>query len=276
MKLKFLFLVLLLSSFGLVQAGKQQPLRLATTTSTQNSGLLDFLLPAFTRESGYEVHVIAVGTGKALRMGCDGDADVVLVHAPQAEKAFVAQGCGVERHTVMVNDFVIVGPVNDPAGTANGGSAVDALQRIARHQSLFISRGDDSGTHKKERDLWRRAGIRPAGDWYREAGQGMGKVLQMAGELDAYTLTDRATWLAYQARLPLRITFAGDPVLLNPYSIIAVNPQKYPDGNHAGANALIGWLTSAEGQQKIAAFTVDGTQLFRPTAVKTSRQASTP
>ena len=241
-------------------------LRLATTTSTENSGLLQNLLPYFERKTGYTVHVIAVGTGKALRMGRDGDVDVVLVHAPAAEQKFVDEGAGVKRVKVMYNDFVIVGPADDPASVSSSTSGIDALSKIAKSQALFISRGDDSGTNKKELSLWKNAGIKPQGDWYREAGQGMGKVLQMSGELAAYTLTDRGTWLAYQTKSPLKITYEGDPILFNPYGIIAVNPARYPDINSAGAQALIDWITSPDGQRMIGSYTVAGSLLFTPSA----------
>jgi tungstate transport system substrate-binding protein len=241
-------------------------LRLATTTSTENSGLLQDLLPYFERKTGYTVHVIAVGTGKALRMGRDGDVDVVLVHAPAAEQKFVDEGAGVKRVKVMYNDFVIVGPADDPASVSSSTSGIDALSKIAKNQAIFISRGDDSGTNKKELSLWKDAGIKPQGDWYREAGQGMGKVLQMSAELSAYTLTDRGTWLAYQTKSPLKITYEGDPILFNPYGIIAVNPARYPDINSAGAEALIDWITSPDGQRMIGSYTVAGSLLFTPSA----------
>ena len=173
-------------------------IRLATTTSTENSGLLGILLPHFTQQTGYQVHVIAVGTGKALRMGRDGDVDVVLVHAPKAEAEFVANGFGTQRHAVMYNDFILIGPADDPAGINTALSVSDAMHRIAGHGATFISRGDDSGTHKKELTLWVSIQLQPGGNWYREAGQGMGKVIQIADELEAYTLTDRGTWLAYR------------------------------------------------------------------------------
>jgi tungstate transport system substrate-binding protein len=239
---------------------------LATTTSTDNSGLLSTLLPKFTQETGYEVHVIAVGTGKALRMGRDGDVDVVLVHARPAEDKFVAEGYGEKRYGVMYNDFVLVGPKGDPAGIRRVGSVTEALARIAASQSIFVSRGDDSGTHKKERNLWKKAEITPQGSWYREAGQGMGKVLQIAAEMDAYTLTDRGTWLAYQSKSPLRISFERDPLLFNPYGIIAVNPKRHTDTNYAGAQALIGWFISPRGQEMIGEFKIGDNKLFTPSA----------
>ena len=243
------------------------PLRLATTTSTDNSGLLGYLLPYFEADSGYRVQVIAAGTGKALRMGRDGDVDVVLVHAPAAEQAFVDAGYGERRYAVMYNDFVLVGPQSAPRAITAANDIIAAMQAIANSPgALFLSRGDDSGTHKKELSLWRAAGITPAGRWYRETGQSMGRVLQMAGELDAYTLTDRGTWLAYAGQSPLQIVSEGDPRLFNPYSIIAVNPKRYADINHAGAQALIDWLLSPTGQQLIGAFRVDGKRLFTPSA----------
>lgn len=266
-----LFLFLLLPFFvNAADNNSREVIRLATTTSTENSGLLRHLLPAFEQQSGFRVHVIAVGTGKALRMGRDGDVDVVLVHAPGAEQKFVDAGYGIDRRSVMYNDFVIVGPTTDPANIASSADASEALQRIAHNKSLFISRGDHSGTHKKERHLWHTANIAPAGSWHREAGQGMGKVLQIAGELNAYTLTDRGTWLSYQTKSPLKILFQGDPGLYNPYGIIAINPKRYPDINYTGATALINWITSPEGQNLIGAYTVAGNRLFTPSAYKLS------
>ncbi len=241
-------------------------IRMATTTSTENSGLLIDLLPRFTEATGYKVHVIAVGTGKALRMGRDGDVDVVLVHAPAAEKKFVDEGYGEKRYPVMYNDFVILGPANDPAGISKASDAADAMTRIADQSAIFISRGDDSGTHKKEKSLWQHAQLTPTGSWYREAGQGMGKVIQIASELDGYTLADRGTWIAYQNKSSLKLLFQGDPVLHNPYGIIAVNPKRYPDANHTGAQALIDWMTSKPGQTLIGDYKIAGFRLFTPNA----------
>jgi len=241
-------------------------IRLATTTSTDNSGLLSYLLPAFENKTGYRVHVIAVGTGKALRMGRDGDADVLLVHAPEAEIEFVESGYGEKRHFVMYNDFVLVGPSSNTDNVQIDSDIDKALQQIAQRKSTFISRGDNSGTHKKELGLWKAAGISPKGEWYLEVGQGMGKVLQMAAELDAYTLTDRGTWLAYMHKSPLKIHNQGDPKLYNPYHIIAVNPERFPGNNHQGANALISWITSATGQSLIGKFSISDTLLFKPSA----------
>lgn len=259
-------LCLLVAGSGI--ADQSKILRMATTTSTENSGLLEAILPSFEKASGYEVHVIAVGTGKALRMGRDGDVDVVLVHAPPAEKKFVAAGYGVNRRHVMYNDFVIVGPANDPAKIRGLKDAARALARIAEMKAVFVSRGDDSGTNKKELILWKDAGVKPHGDWYREAGQGMGKVLQMTSELQAYTLTDRGTWLFMKDKLPLKVMVQGDVRLFNPYGVIAVNPGRYPDINYKGAMEFITWITSRAGQSLIGKYRVNNKQLFIPTALK--------
>ncbi len=259
----------LLLSFGQAQA-QDMDIMLATTTSTDNSGLLRELLPAFEKHSGYKVRVIAVGTGKALRMGRDGDVDLVLVHAPGAEQKFVDGGFGTDREPVMYNDFVLVGPPGDPAGLGKAESAADALARIAASKAVFVSRGDDSGTHKKELNLWKNAGIEPKGRWYREAGQGMGKVLQMAGELEGYTLADRGTWLAFKSKSPLKIAYEGDKAMFNPYGIIAVNPQRHADANYAGATRLIQWIISPAAQKLIGEFRIGGERLFVPSARPTT------
>ena len=269
--MSFLSLILTLSLAWLTPVSaandsQTKIIRLATTTSTENSGLLGLLLPRFTQQTGYRVHVIAVGTGKALRMGRDGDVDVVLVHAPRAEAEFVANGFGAQRHSVMYNDFVLIGPAHDPAGINTAPSVTDAMQRIANHSALFISRGDDSGTHKKELTLWDTIQLQTRGNWYREAGQGMGKVIQIADEMEAYTLTDRGTWLAYRDKSSLRLLFAGDPLLHNPYGIIAVNPKRFPDINYSGANKLITWITAEPAQSLIASYQIAGSRLFTPSA----------
>jgi tungstate transport system substrate-binding protein len=258
----YLFFALLVGLIG--SASGEERLKLATTTSTANSGLLDYILPDFEAKSGQQVHVIAVGTGKALRMGRDGDVDVVLVHAPAAELEFVRGGFGVDRRPVMHNDFVIVGPASDPAGIGGFKSAGAALERIREINHPFISRGDDSGTHKKELSLWLATGTNPEFEQYREAGQGMGKVLQMANELQAYTMTDRGTWLAYQSRLDLRVLVEGDEALFNPYSVISVNPERYADINSTGARAFSDWMTSIETCKMIRSFEVKGEHLFTP------------
>jgi tungstate transport system substrate-binding protein len=261
-----LTLLLLTLTSTLPAMAAESIVRLATTTSTDNSGLLAVLLPPFEQQSGYQVHVIAVGTGKALRLAREGDVDLVLVHARAAEDKLVADGFGVGRRDVMHNDFVIVGPPADPAGVNGMDNAAAALAQIGASGQVFVSRGDDSGTHKKERALWQASGTQPQGQWYREAGQGMGKVLQIAAELDAYTLTDRGTWLAMKAKSPLQILVEGDPGLFNPYGVIAVNPERFPDLNHDGAEALMNWMTSAEGQKIIGDFRIEGEPLFIPDA----------
>ena len=245
-------------------------IRMATTTSTDNSGLLDEILPEFERATNNKVHVIAVGTGKALRLLREGDVDVVLVHARAAEDKLVADGFGVNRKDVMYNDFVIVGDPGDPARIKGTSDAAQALKQIAQQHAVFVSRGDDSGTHKKEKQLWREAQVNPDGQWYREAGQGMGKVLQIAGELGAYTLADRGTWLAFQKNSPLKIMVQGDGRLFNPYGIIAINPEKYPDANYTGARRLISWMTSKSAQILIQHFKVAGETLFKPMALNKS------
>lgn len=265
---RFVFLLLLSSLLLNTTANAaSNTLRLATTTSTQNSGLLDNLLPVFEKETGITVKVIAVGTGKALKLGENGDVDVVLVHARPAEDKFMAANHGVNRRDVMYNDFVIVGPDKDPAGIKGMKDVDKAFAAIAKHQAIFVSRGDDSGTNKKELAIWKTTGIQPKGSWYRAAGQGMGRVLQMAGDMDGYTLTDRGTWLAYQNKLPLKVLMEGDKRMFNPYGVMAVNPQKYPDVNYMGAMQFIAWLTSVEGQHMIRDFRINGNQLFTPEAI---------
>lgn len=242
-----------------------QTLRLATTTSTDNSGLMRELLPHFEKEANARVHVIAVGTGKALELGRRGDVDAVLVHARQAEDEFVKSGYGVRRYDVMHNDFVIVGPKDDPAKVGGLHDAVPALKTIAISEGTFISRGDNSGTHKKEMKLWKQAGANPEGQWYRSVGQGMGKTLQIAGELDAYTLVDRGTWLAYQRKSPLVLQLEGCIELKNPYGIVAVNPERYPNVNYPAAQRFIDWLIDPDqGQYFIENYRINGEQLFHP------------
>ncbi|WP_089725945.1 substrate-binding domain-containing protein [Modicisalibacter muralis] len=240
--------------------------RLATTTSTYNSGLLDYLLPKFEAEHPYQIQVIPVGTGKALRMGQDGDVDLVMTHAPDAERAFVEAGYGVNPLSVMYNDFVIVGPESDLADVAGSEDVAEAMADIANSDALFISRGDDSGTHKKELKLWEAAGVAVDFEGYRSVGQGMGKVLQMTNELQGYTLTDRGTWLAMQDKLDLALLVEGDERLFNPYQVILVNPERYDDLNAEGARALAQWLVSDEGQALIDDFRLNGQVLFHASA----------
>jgi tungstate transport system substrate-binding protein len=238
---------------------------LASTTSTENSGLLAHLLPIFTARTGIEVRVIALGTGKAIETARRGDADVLMVHHPPSERAFVAEGHGVERVPIMYNDFVLVGPRADPAGVRGLSDVAAALARIAEAEAVFVSRGDESGTHRAERALWAQRGIdvdAASGDWYREAGAGMGAVLNLASALDAYTLSDRATWLAFQNKGQLDILVEGDPRLFNQYSVILVNPERHPHVAAADGQALVDWLRSPEGQAAIDAYQRDGQQLF--------------
>jgi len=244
----------------------QQLLRLSTTTSTENSGLLQFLLPAFEAESGLKVQVIAVGTGKALELAKNGDVDVTLVHARQSEVRFVMEGQGVDRRDVMYNDFIIVGPDSDPAGIRGMKDVTAAMRKIVDANARFISRGDNSGTDQMEQAYWKAAGVKPAAGNYLSAGLGMGQVLTMAQELHAYTLSDRATYVAYRAKTGLVISVEGDEKMFNPYGIIAVNPARHRGVNYKGAMQLIKWITSPAGQQRISAFRLDGQQLFFPVA----------
>jgi len=245
---------------------------LATTTSTQDSGLLDVLVPLFEQQTGYTVKTVAVGTGEALKMGEEGNADVLLVHAPSSEQTFMDGGNGKDRLLVMHNDFILVGPASDPVGV-KGKSPAEALAAIAAAGAPFISRGDDSGTNKKELDLWKKAATDPAGQsWYSETGQGMGATLRVASEKDAYTLTDRATYLANKGNLQLETLVEGDPSLLNIYHVITVNPDKSPAPNYAGALAFANFLVADATQKVIGEFGVDkyGQQLFVPDADKTN------
>lgn len=263
--------ILALALSGCKKSPKNPDLILATTTSTQDSGLLDEMIPVFEKDTGYKVKVVAVGSGQALQMGQDGNADVLLVHSPSAEMTYMDGGFGVDRRLVMHNDFIIVGPAADPAGIKGTATAVDAFTKIANAQASFISRGDKSGTNTMELNLWKKASITPQGDWYVESGQGMGATLKIASEKNAYTLTDRATYLANQSTLGLAILVEGDTALLNVYHVITVNPEKWPKINQAGAKAFADYLVSKKGQDLIGKFGVDkyGQQLFIPDADKT-------
>ena len=250
-------------------AAEQRFIVLASTTSTANSGLLDHLLPSFTAETGIEARVVVVGTGAALRLGVRGDADVILVHDRAAEDAFVAAGHGISRHAVMYNDFVIVGPAADPAAARAAGDAAAALRAIASSAAKFLSRGDDSGTHKAELRLWAAAGVDPtqgSGRWYLETGSGMGATLNTAVAKGAYALTDRGTWLSFRNRGDLAVLFEGDARFLNPYGVILVNPARHPHVKAEEGRAFIAWLTSPAGQRAIAEFTIGGAQPFHPNA----------
>ncbi len=243
---------------------------LASTTSTRDSGLLDWLIPAFREETGIDVRVVAVGTGRAIRLAERGDADVLLVHHRPSEEAFVRAGFGVARFEVMWNDFVVAGPPEDPAGIRGLEDVGAALARIARGGHLFVSRGDESGTHKKEMELWRAAGIDPRTDWgsgpgaYRETGSGMGATLNVANELGAYVLVDRGTWISFRNRGRLDLLVVGDPLLRNPYGAILVNPARHPHVKADLGQRFIDWLRSDAGQARIAAFRMRGEVLFHP------------
>jgi tungstate transport system substrate-binding protein len=256
-------------TFAIAGAAYAGDLRMATTTSTENSGLLKVLLPKFEAATGVHVQVIAVGTGKAVKLGEAGDVDVVLVHARPLEDAFVASGGGIDRRDVMYNDFILVGPTDDPAHLRGQKNVIQGMETIAavgeKSGAKFISRGDNSGTDIMEKAYWKTAKIDPKGKpWYISAGLGMGEVLNMAAQMSAYTLSDRATYGAYRARTGLDIVLAGDPRMFNPYGIIAVNPAKHPGINYTDATTLIDCITSAAGQQAIAEFKVNGEQVFFP------------
>ncbi len=262
----FLGLASGLAMLAALPAAAQQFITVASTTSTENSGLFGHILPIFQAETGIEVRVIAQGTGQALETGRRGDADVVFVHARAQEEKFVAEGWGVQRFDVMYNDFVIVGPAEDPAGLKAATGAADAMAKIAASGASFASRGDDSGTHTAEKNLWKAAGIEPAGAWYLSTGSGMGATLNTAAQVPAYALTDRGTWLSFQNRGPLEIVFEGDAVLFNPYGIMLVNPAKHPSVKAAEGQAFIDWIVSDAGRAAIASFQVGGEQLFFPSA----------
>jgi tungstate transport system substrate-binding protein len=247
----------------------QRFITVASTTSTEQSGLFAHILPAFEQKTGIEVRVVALGTGQALDVARRGDADVVLVHARSAEEEFLREGHGVRRFPVMYNDFVIVGPRSDPAAIAGGRDSLEAFRKIKDARAAFVSRGDRSGTHTAELALWSMAGIdidRERGPWYRATGQGMGPALNTAAAMNAYVLCDRATWLAFENRGELAILVEGDGRLMNQYGVMLVNPAKHPHVKQAEGQAFIDWLVSSEGQAAIAAYRIDGEQLFFPNA----------
>ena len=250
---------------AVTSAAEAAVLRLATTTSTDNSGLLKVILPKFEAASGLKMHVISVGTGKAMKLGENGDVDVLLVHSRPDEDRFIAAGFGVERRDVMYNDFILVGPAGDPARVRGTRDVIAAFRKIVDARTTFVSRGDDSGTDKMEKAYWTTVGSRPSGAQYLSAGQGMGEVLTMAANIRGYTLSDRATYSAYRTRVDLEILVEGDPRMFNPYGVIAVNPARYPDVNFKGAMRFIEWITGPEGRRSIADFRVNGEQLFFPT-----------
>lgn len=266
----FVSLMIISGLTGFV-AAEQKAIILATTTSTQDSGLLDVLIPRFEKEHGCFVKTIAVGSGQAMAMGQKGEADVLLVHSPAAEKKFIEEGYGINRRLVMHNDFIIIGPADDPAKIKNVRTTVEAFKKIAAAGSLFLSRGDNSGTHAKEKDIWKATGLSPLKEkWYQETGLGMGQTLSVAAEKKGYTLTDRGTYLALKKNLGLEILKEGDAVLLNIYHVIEVNPAKWPQVNAAGAKAFADFMLSRETQDVVKVFGKDkfGAPLFFPDAGK--------
>ena len=271
-KIVFLIISLLLSlPFGTAITKDKPYITLSSTTSTDNSGLLEYLIPKFRAKTGIDVRVIAVGTGRALKLAERGDADLLLVHHKPSEEKFIESGFGVGRQDVMYNDFVIVGPKNDPANISNVKKAANAFKLIHQHQAPFVSRGDDSGTHKKELELWSFIGVEIqdySGTWYREAGAGMGATLNIANGMNAYALTDRGTWLSFKNRDDLTLLFENDPPLFNQYGVILVNPKRHKHIKYQQAKLFSDWLTSIEGQQAIADFTLEEQQLFFPNAQK--------
>lgn len=266
-----LLLALTLLAGGTEARAEERFITVASTTSTENSGLFAHLLPLFTEASGIAVRVVAVGTGQAIKLAESGDADVLFVHHKPSEEKFVADGFGIERFDVMYNDFVLVGPAGDPAGIEGLGEAPAALARIAGAQAPFASRGDDSGTHKKELGLWQAAGVdavAASGTWYRETGAGMGATLNTASAMDAYALTDRATWLKFANKGSLEVLVEGDRQLFNQYGVTLVSPQRHPHVKTADGAAFIKWLISPAGQAAIAAYRIEGAQAFFPNARK--------
>ncbi|MBE3519634.1 MAG: substrate-binding domain-containing protein [Firmicutes bacterium] len=263
-------LAILLVGLWISGCAKEKDVILATTTSTQDTGLLDVLVPMFEKKTGYRLKTVAVGTGQALEMARRGEADVVLVHAPKSEEQVEAEGHVINRRLVMHNDFVICGPQADPAGIRGEKSAASAFRKIAQSKSLFVSRGDDSGTHKKELEIWAEAGIKPEGQWYQESGSGMGQTLNIASEKGAYVLSDRGTFLSLKKNLALIILVEDDPSLLNIYHVMQVNPEKHPGVNARGGKAFVDFMLSDEVQKVIGEFGVKefGQPLFFPDAGK--------
>jgi len=263
----FIALLLSLAAFG--STAQERFITVASTTSTEQSGLFGYLLPIFEKKTGIKVRVVALGTGQALDLARRGDADVVFVHARAAEEKFLAEGHGVKRYPVMYNDFVLIGPKSDPAKVAGGKDIVEALKKLQSAQAPFVSRGDRSGTHMAELDLWKVSGIdidKAKGPWYRDVGQGMGPALNTAASMNAYILADRGTWLAFKNRGDLEILVQGDKRLFNQYGVMLVNPDKHPNVKKDLGQTFIDWLVSKEGQEAIAGYKIDGQQLFFPNA----------
>jgi tungstate transport system substrate-binding protein len=264
-----IFLVVLIGLAGAAAHAQERFITVASTSSTEQSGLFGFLLPIFEKETGIKVRIVALGTGQALDLARRGDADVVFVHAKAAEEKFLAEGEGVQRFPVMYNDFVLIGPKSDPAKIAGGKDIVDALKKIQATQAPFVSRGDKSGTHMAELDLWKASSIdleKAKGPWYRDTGQGMGPALNTASSMNAYILSDRGTWLAFKNRGDLAILVEGDRALFNQYGVMLVNPDKHPSVKKELGQTFIDWLVSPEGQKAIADYKIGGEQLFFPNA----------
>ena len=261
------FLILIVGGLASLSFAEEKSIVMSSTTSTEQSGLFAYLLPIFKSKSGIDVKVVAVGTGQALDIGRRGDADVVFVHDKPAEEQFVAEGFSTKRYEVMYNDFILIGPKNDPAKIAGGKDINEALQKIAASQSPFISRGDKSGTNAAELRYWKNAGINPAGEaWYKETGSGMGPALNTASAMNAYILADRGTWLSFKNRGDLIIVVEGDRKLFNQYGVMLVNPERFPQVKKVLGQTLIAWLISKDGQSAIASYKIDGEQLFFPNA----------
>lgn len=265
--------ILAFIALGLIpsaNAAEEKSIILQSTTSTQNSGLLDYILPIFEKKTGIKVRVVAVGTGQALKNARNGDGDVLLVHAKSAEETFVKEGYGVKRFDIMFNDFIIIGPTADKANIKGEKDVTTALQKIAKSKAAFISRGDDSGTHKKELKLWHASGLDPSNgqSWYRESGSGMGATLNIAAGMNAYAMTDRATWIAFKNKRDLTLQVEGDKRLFNQYGVILVNPAKHKNVKAEWGQSFVDWLISLQGQAAIKAFKVNDKQLFFPNAVQ--------
>ena len=257
-------------SIGGAAQAEDKSIIVQSTTSTANSGLYDHLLPLFKQASGIQVHVVAVGTGQAIRNAKNGDGDVLLVHAKSAEEKFVAEGFGVKRFDVMYNDFIIVGPASDPAGLSRAKTIIEAFKLLASKAAIFASRGDNSGTHKRERQLWKLAGIEPlidSGKWYRETGSGMGATLNVARGMGAYSMTDRGTWISFKNKGDFQVLVEGDDNLFNQYGIMLVNPEKHAHVKSVEGQAFIDWILSPDGQKAIAGYKLKGQQLFYPNGI---------
>lgn len=258
------FRTILAAAFSAVfaVAAHAEDMKMSVTTSFANSGLADVLLPEIKKDTGINLQLLVVGTGQALKLGAQGDVDAVLVHAKAAELAWLAEGNGTHRREIMYNDFIIVGPSDDPAGAAQASKATDALTAIAAAKAPFVSRGDNSGTHKMELRLWKAAGIAPEGDWYRAVGQGMGAALNTASGMNAYIMSDRASWLKFANKGDLKLVYEGDPILFNQYAYMPVNPEKHPHARIDLANKLEAWLVSDRAKELIDGYTLNGEKLF--------------